>query len=136
MSQFTFPYQAGIISNVQRAGAYLKAAEWAGATHNLAIKAVNLKNANPVQATVKWATGNPGKAAAIGAGAVCVAAPMLVVTPALAAVGFSANGVVGGTLRGLTSQTNQHRCPNAIPFRLLLQVSSHSNVETIHRLIF
>lgn len=43
-----------------------------------------------------WAAVNPRKAAAMGAGAVCVVAPMLVAAPVLGILGFGANGIIGG----------------------------------------
>ncbi|KAI1277412.1 hypothetical protein F5Y07DRAFT_85540 [Xylaria sp. FL0933] len=45
-----------------------------------------------------WAVANPGKAAAVGAGAVLVAAPMALAAPLLGAAGFGANGIVAGSL--------------------------------------
>ncbi|KAI1740092.1 hypothetical protein F4680DRAFT_419664 [Xylaria scruposa] len=45
----------------------------------------------------EWAAANPGKTAAIGAGAVLIAAPMATVAPLLGAAGFGANGIVAGS---------------------------------------
>ncbi|KAI1164600.1 hypothetical protein F5B18DRAFT_614620 [Nemania serpens] len=64
---------------------------------NLAKSAVDLAGSNPAQMAVDWVAANPGKAAAIGVGAVCIVAPMFVATPALEAVGFSASGVRYGS---------------------------------------
>ncbi|KAI0103218.1 hypothetical protein GGR51DRAFT_561902 [Nemania sp. FL0031] len=45
-----------------------------------------------------WAAENPGKAAALGTGAVLVAAPMMVAAPVLGVAGFGANGIVAGSV--------------------------------------
>ncbi|KAI0555617.1 hypothetical protein F4679DRAFT_524461 [Xylaria curta] len=45
----------------------------------------------------EWAAADPGKTAAIGAGAVLIAAPMAAVAPVLGAAGFGANGIVAGS---------------------------------------
>ncbi|KAJ2984556.1 hypothetical protein NUW58_g5999 [Xylaria curta] len=44
----------------------------------------------------EWAVANPGKTAAVGAGAVLLAVPMVAAAPLLGAVGFGANGVAAG----------------------------------------
>ncbi|KAI0182420.1 hypothetical protein EV127DRAFT_449632 [Xylaria flabelliformis] len=46
---------------------------------------------------VEWAAANPGKTAAIGAGAVLIAVPMAAVAPVLGVAGFGANGVIAGS---------------------------------------
>ncbi|KAI0448816.1 hypothetical protein F5B21DRAFT_496331 [Xylaria acuta] len=46
----------------------------------------------------EWAAANPKQATVAGAGAACVAAPMLVAAPVLGLVGFGANGIVGGSI--------------------------------------
>ncbi|KAK7428482.1 hypothetical protein QQZ08_004920 [Neonectria magnoliae] len=46
----------------------------------------------------QWVKDHPYQATAFGAGAAVVVAPALVATPALAALGFGANGIVGGSI--------------------------------------
>ncbi|KAI1821767.1 hypothetical protein F4861DRAFT_517702 [Xylaria intraflava] len=50
------------------------------------------------QKAKEWALENPGKTAALGAGAVLVAAPMAAAAPVLGAFGFGANGIVAGSV--------------------------------------
>ncbi|KAI1746473.1 hypothetical protein F4782DRAFT_536438 [Xylaria castorea] len=45
-----------------------------------------------------WAAANPGKTAAMAAGAVLIAAPMAAMAPVLGAAGFGANGIVAGSV--------------------------------------
>ncbi|KPM37770.1 hypothetical protein AK830_g8802 [Neonectria ditissima] len=45
-----------------------------------------------------WAIAHPFQAAAFGSGALVMAAPAIVASPALAAAGFGANGIVGGSV--------------------------------------
>ncbi|KAI0876016.1 hypothetical protein GGS24DRAFT_453219 [Hypoxylon argillaceum] len=59
-------------------------------------KSLQLATEKGRQAT-EWAAANPGKASALGAGAVLVAAPMLVAAPVLGAAGFGANGIIAGS---------------------------------------
>ncbi|KAI1288790.1 hypothetical protein F5Y03DRAFT_379170, partial [Xylaria venustula] len=47
--------------------------------------------------TADWAATNPGKAAALGVSSTLLIVPMVVAGPALAAVGFGANGIVAGS---------------------------------------
>ncbi|KAI0391914.1 hypothetical protein F5Y17DRAFT_438814 [Xylariaceae sp. FL0594] len=45
-----------------------------------------------------WVASHPVQAAAVGGGAVLVAAPMAAAAPVLGAAGFGAKGVVGGSV--------------------------------------
>lgn len=55
-----------------------------------------------------WATANPGKTTVLGAGAVCIAAPMIVAAPLLSAVGFGANGIVAGMYSRMRIYSTPH----------------------------
>ncbi|KAK7418833.1 hypothetical protein QQX98_003695 [Neonectria punicea] len=54
--------------------------------------------ANSKSQAKQWIKDHPYQATAFGAGATVVVAPALVATPALAALGFGANGIVGGSI--------------------------------------